>query len=138
MQAGLPSPFWTHAVRSIFCLCYKARIPEKGESSWRRRFGHYCAAPLLPFGSFIRFMPPPASRLRIAKTGGAMISGINFGYAQKAGCMVGPESYVTPIRQLDGLNMETGRTPAGKRQIIEKSDQAYSNILGGTVPDQEP
>eukprot|EP00959_Pyramimonas_sp_CCMP1952_P408885 8568801-Pyramimonas_sp.AAC.1 len=27
MQAGLPPPFWTHAVRYV-CLCYNARIPE--------------------------------------------------------------------------------------------------------------
>eukprot|EP00959_Pyramimonas_sp_CCMP1952_P405311 8495006-Pyramimonas_sp.AAC.1 len=68
-------------------------------------------------------MPPPESRLRIAKTGGTMISGIYFGYVHKAGGMVGPKSYVAPIRQLDGLKMETGRTPAGKRPTIEKSDQ---------------
>eukprot|EP00959_Pyramimonas_sp_CCMP1952_P243482 5089426-Pyramimonas_sp.AAC.1 len=83
-------------------------------------------------------MPPPESRLRIAKTGGTMISGIYFGYVHKAGSMFGPESYVTPIRQLDGLNMESGRAPAGKRPIIEKSCQVYSNTLDGTVPDQEP
>eukprot|EP00959_Pyramimonas_sp_CCMP1952_P109607 2292768-Pyramimonas_sp.AAC.1 len=34
--------------------------------------------------------------------------------------------------------METGRTPTGKRPIIEKPDQVYSNILGCTTPDQEP
>eukprot|EP00959_Pyramimonas_sp_CCMP1952_P436307 9136465-Pyramimonas_sp.AAC.1 len=34
--------------------------------------------------------------------------------------------------------METGRTPAGKRLIIEKADQVCSNILDGTVPDQVP
>eukprot|EP00959_Pyramimonas_sp_CCMP1952_P153672 3215235-Pyramimonas_sp.AAC.1 len=71
MQAGLPPPFWAYAVR-YFCLCYNARIPDEGESSWRRRFGHELAAPLLPFGSLVRFMPPTESRLRIAKTGGAM------------------------------------------------------------------
>eukprot|EP00959_Pyramimonas_sp_CCMP1952_P111096 2324082-Pyramimonas_sp.AAC.1 len=52
--------------------------------------------------------------------------------------MVGPESYVTPIRHLDGPNMGTGRTPAGKRPIVEKSDQVYSDVLDGTVPDREP
>eukprot|EP00959_Pyramimonas_sp_CCMP1952_P182454 3815370-Pyramimonas_sp.AAC.1 len=67
-----------------------------------------------------------------------MIAGIYFGSVHKAGGMVGPGSYVTPLRQLDGPNMETGRTPAGKRPIIEESDQVYSNILGGTAPDQEP
>eukprot|EP00959_Pyramimonas_sp_CCMP1952_P088383 1848962-Pyramimonas_sp.AAC.1 len=34
--------------------------------------------------------------------------------------------------------METGRTPAGKRPIIEKSVEVYSNILDGTATDQEP
>eukprot|EP00959_Pyramimonas_sp_CCMP1952_P219331 4585861-Pyramimonas_sp.AAC.1 len=34
--------------------------------------------------------------------------------------------------------METGRAPAGKRPIIEKSDQVYSNILDGIAPYQEP
>eukprot|EP00959_Pyramimonas_sp_CCMP1952_P238215 4977999-Pyramimonas_sp.AAC.1 len=72
--------------------------------------------------SLIRFMNRTEARLRIAKTGGAMISGISFGCVREAGGMVGPESYVTPIRQLDGLNMETGWTPAGRRPIIEKSD----------------
>eukprot|EP00959_Pyramimonas_sp_CCMP1952_P120372 2517123-Pyramimonas_sp.AAC.1 len=67
-----------------------------------------------------------------------MVTGIYLGYAHKAGGMVGPESYVTPLRQLDGLNMETGRTPASKRPITEKSDQVHSNILDGTAPDREP
>ena len=67
-----------------------------------------------------------------------MITGIYLGYVHKAGGMVGPESYVVPLRQLDGLNMESGRTPEGKRPIIEKSDQVYSNILDGTAKDQEP
>eukprot|EP00959_Pyramimonas_sp_CCMP1952_P332985 6972905-Pyramimonas_sp.AAC.1 len=52
--------------------------------------------------------------------------------------MVGPESYVVPLRQLDGLNMESGRTPEGKRPTIEKSDQVYRNILDGTAEDQSP
>eukprot|EP00959_Pyramimonas_sp_CCMP1952_P303618 6353820-Pyramimonas_sp.AAC.1 len=34
--------------------------------------------------------------------------------------------------------METGRAPTGKRPIVGKSDQVYSNILDGTAPRQEP
>eukprot|EP00959_Pyramimonas_sp_CCMP1952_P356533 7466482-Pyramimonas_sp.AAC.1 len=60
MQAGLPPPVWTHAVR-YFCVCYSARTPDEGESSWKRRFGHEFAAPLRPFGSLVRFMFPPES-----------------------------------------------------------------------------
>eukprot|EP00959_Pyramimonas_sp_CCMP1952_P199695 4177034-Pyramimonas_sp.AAC.1 len=86
MQAGLPPPFWTHAVR-YFCLCYIAWVPENVGSPWRRRFGHDSAAPLRRFGSLVRLAPPPESRLRIAKAGGAMISGIHFGNAHKAGGM---------------------------------------------------
>eukprot|EP00959_Pyramimonas_sp_CCMP1952_P236191 4936220-Pyramimonas_sp.AAC.1 len=67
-----------------------------------------------------------------------MVTGIYLGYVRTAGGMVGPESYVTPLRQPDDLNMETGRTPAGKRPIIEKSDHVYSTVFGGTAPDQEP
>eukprot|EP00959_Pyramimonas_sp_CCMP1952_P114951 2403274-Pyramimonas_sp.AAC.1 len=67
-----------------------------------------------------------------------MVTGIYFGYVHKAGGMVGPESYVSPLRQLDGLNVESGRTPAGKRPTIEKSDHVYSNMLDGTAADQEP
>eukprot|EP00959_Pyramimonas_sp_CCMP1952_P398509 8350413-Pyramimonas_sp.AAC.1 len=52
--------------------------------------------------------------------------------------MVGPESYVVPLRQPDGLSMEPGRTPEGKRPTMEKSDQVYSNILDGTAEDQSP
>eukprot|EP00959_Pyramimonas_sp_CCMP1952_P039994 836317-Pyramimonas_sp.AAC.1 len=52
--------------------------------------------------------------------------------------MVGPGSYVVPLRQLDGFNMESGRTPEGKRPTIEKSEQIYSNILDGTADDQAP
>eukprot|EP00959_Pyramimonas_sp_CCMP1952_P416643 8729019-Pyramimonas_sp.AAC.1 len=52
--------------------------------------------------------------------------------------MVGPESYVAPLRQLDGLDMESGRTPEGKRPTIEKFDQVYSNILDGTAEYQSP
>eukprot|EP00959_Pyramimonas_sp_CCMP1952_P366926 7685053-Pyramimonas_sp.AAC.1 len=95
------SPTILDACGSIVCLCYNARIPENGESSWRRRLGHDFAVPLLPLGSLVRFMPPPESRLRIAKNGGTMISGIYFGYVHKAGSMVGRESYVAPIRQFD-------------------------------------
>eukprot|EP00959_Pyramimonas_sp_CCMP1952_P427019 8943581-Pyramimonas_sp.AAC.1 len=80
-------------------------------------------APLLPFGSLVRYVPPPESRFRTAKAGGTMIPGIYLGYVHKAGGMVGPESYVVPLRQLGGLNMESGRTPEGKRPTIEKSDQ---------------
>eukprot|EP00959_Pyramimonas_sp_CCMP1952_P101049 2113756-Pyramimonas_sp.AAC.1 len=50
MQAGLPPPYWTYAVR-YFTLCYNTRIPEEGQSSWERRFGCRFEAPLLPFGS---------------------------------------------------------------------------------------
>eukprot|EP00959_Pyramimonas_sp_CCMP1952_P053970 1128733-Pyramimonas_sp.AAC.1 len=79
MQAGHPPPFWTCAVR-YFCLCFNARKPANGESSWRRRFGHEFAAPLLPFGSLVRSMPLPESMFRIAKTGGAVVAGIYLGY----------------------------------------------------------
>eukprot|EP00959_Pyramimonas_sp_CCMP1952_P364099 7624845-Pyramimonas_sp.AAC.1 len=75
MQAGLPPPYWTYAVR-YFCLCYNARAPEEGKSSWGRRFGHMFEAPLFPFGSLVRYVPPPESRFRTAKTGGTMIPGI--------------------------------------------------------------
>ena len=34
--------------------------------------------------------------------------------------------------------MVTGRTPAGKRPIIEKSDQVYSAILNEDAPDRTP
>eukprot|EP00959_Pyramimonas_sp_CCMP1952_P214280 4483681-Pyramimonas_sp.AAC.1 len=50
-----------------------------------------------------------------------MIPGIYLGYVHKAVGLVGPDSYVVPLRQLDGLNMESGRTPEGKRPTIEKS-----------------
>eukprot|EP00959_Pyramimonas_sp_CCMP1952_P345602 7237740-Pyramimonas_sp.AAC.1 len=75
MQAGLPPPYWTYAVR--YCrLFYNARTPEEGKSSWERLFGHPFAVPLLPFGSRVRYVPPPESRFRIAKTGGTMIPGL--------------------------------------------------------------
>eukprot|EP00959_Pyramimonas_sp_CCMP1952_P344094 7206992-Pyramimonas_sp.AAC.1 len=75
MQAGLPPPFWTYAVR-YFCLCYNTRTPAEGQSSWERRFGCKFDAPLLPFGSLMRYAPPPESRFRTAKTGATMIPGI--------------------------------------------------------------
>eukprot|EP00959_Pyramimonas_sp_CCMP1952_P054889 1147216-Pyramimonas_sp.AAC.1 len=50
--------------------------------------------------------------------------------------MVGPESYVVPLRQLDWLSMESGRTPEGERPTIERSDQVCSNILDGTAESQ--
>eukprot|EP00959_Pyramimonas_sp_CCMP1952_P181941 3804299-Pyramimonas_sp.AAC.1 len=74
-------------------------------------------------------MPRPRSRFQVAKTSSAMVPGIYLGYVHKAGGLVGPESYVIPLRELDGLNMETGRTPDGKRPVIEKTDYVYSNIL---------
>eukprot|EP00959_Pyramimonas_sp_CCMP1952_P276317 5775888-Pyramimonas_sp.AAC.1 len=52
--------------------------------------------------------------------------------------MVGPESYVAPLRQLDGRNMESGRAPGGERPTMEKSGQVYSNILDDTADDQAP
>eukprot|EP00959_Pyramimonas_sp_CCMP1952_P075736 1583108-Pyramimonas_sp.AAC.1 len=67
-----------------------------------------------------------------------MIPGIYLGYVHKAGGLVGPDSYVVPLRQLDGLNMETGRAPEGERPTIEKPDQVYSIILDGTADDQSP
>eukprot|EP00959_Pyramimonas_sp_CCMP1952_P061395 1283035-Pyramimonas_sp.AAC.1 len=108
----------------------------EGKSSWERRFGHTFETPLLHFEPLVRHVPPPESRFRTAKTGGAMIPGIHLGYVHTAGGMIGPESYVVPLRQLGGLNMESGRAPEGKRPIIEKSDQVYGNILGGTAEDQ--
>eukprot|EP00959_Pyramimonas_sp_CCMP1952_P372452 7799763-Pyramimonas_sp.AAC.1 len=83
-------------------------------------------------------MPPPESRFRIAGTIGTMVTGIYLGYVRNAGGAVGPESYVTPLRQFDDLNMEAGRAPAGNRPIIERSDQVYSHMLDGTAPGQEP
>eukprot|EP00959_Pyramimonas_sp_CCMP1952_P126439 2644400-Pyramimonas_sp.AAC.1 len=67
-----------------------------------------------------------------------MIPGLYLGYVHKAGGLGGPESYVVPLRLLDGLNMESGCTPEGKRPTIEKSDLVYSNILDGTADDQSP
>eukprot|EP00959_Pyramimonas_sp_CCMP1952_P066156 1381249-Pyramimonas_sp.AAC.1 len=67
-----------------------------------------------------------------------MIPGTYLEYVHKAGGLVGPDSYVIPLRQLDGLNMESGRTLEGKRLTIEKSDPVYSNILDGTADDQSP
>eukprot|EP00959_Pyramimonas_sp_CCMP1952_P134680 2818679-Pyramimonas_sp.AAC.1 len=74
-QAGLPPPYWTYAVR-YFCPCYNTRTPAEGQSSWERRFGCKFYAPLLPFGSLVRYVPPPESRFRTAKTGATMIPGI--------------------------------------------------------------
>eukprot|EP00959_Pyramimonas_sp_CCMP1952_P179510 3753123-Pyramimonas_sp.AAC.1 len=74
MQAGLPPPFWTYAVR-YFCLCYNTRTPAEGLSSWERRYGW----------SLMRYVPPPESRFRTAKTGAAMVPGIYLGYVHKAG-----------------------------------------------------
>ena len=34
--------------------------------------------------------------------------------------------------------MVTARTPDGKKPLIERSDQVYSNILDGTAESQEP
>eukprot|EP00959_Pyramimonas_sp_CCMP1952_P110540 2312603-Pyramimonas_sp.AAC.1 len=42
MQAGLPPPFWAHAVRYFG---HDARAPDEGEMSWKRRFGREFAAP---------------------------------------------------------------------------------------------
>eukprot|EP00959_Pyramimonas_sp_CCMP1952_P381676 7997942-Pyramimonas_sp.AAC.1 len=67
MQAGLPPPYWTYAVR-YFCLCYNTRTPAEGQSGLERRFGCQFNAPRLPFGSLIRYVPPPESRFRTAKT----------------------------------------------------------------------
>eukprot|EP00959_Pyramimonas_sp_CCMP1952_P381107 7985569-Pyramimonas_sp.AAC.1 len=67
-----------------------------------------------------------------------MIPGIYLGHVHKAGGMVGPESYVVPLRQLGGLSMESGSAPEGKRPTIEKSDQVCSNILDGTAEDKSP
>eukprot|EP00959_Pyramimonas_sp_CCMP1952_P405710 8503108-Pyramimonas_sp.AAC.1 len=67
-----------------------------------------------------------------------MIPGLYLGYVHQVGGVVGPESYVVPLRQLEGLKMESGRTPEGKRPTIEKSNQVYSNILDGTADDQSP
>eukprot|EP00959_Pyramimonas_sp_CCMP1952_P335545 7025879-Pyramimonas_sp.AAC.1 len=38
VQAGVPPPYWTYAVR-YFCLCYNTRTPAEGQPSWERRFG---------------------------------------------------------------------------------------------------
>eukprot|EP00959_Pyramimonas_sp_CCMP1952_P319173 6678431-Pyramimonas_sp.AAC.1 len=75
MQAGLPPPYWTYAVR-YFCLCYNTRTPEEGKSNCERRFRSRFEAPLLPFGPLARHVPPPGSRFRTAETGGTMITGI--------------------------------------------------------------
>eukprot|EP00959_Pyramimonas_sp_CCMP1952_P469899 9495751-Pyramimonas_sp.AAC.1 len=64
-------------------------------------------------------MPPSESRFQIAKTGGAMVAGIYLGHAHVAGGPGWARSYATPLRQVDDLNTETGRTPAGKRPIVE-------------------
>eukprot|EP00959_Pyramimonas_sp_CCMP1952_P078710 1645427-Pyramimonas_sp.AAC.1 len=97
--------------------------PAEGQSSWERRFGFQFNAPLLPFGSLVRYVPPLESRLRTTKTGATMVPGIYLGYVHKAGGLVPPDNYAIPLRQLDGLNMESGRTPEGKRLTIEQSDQ---------------
>ena len=139
-EAGLPPPYWTYAVR-YFCLCYNVQPypgAVDGDNSWRKRFKADFSGPLLPFGSLVKYMPPPESRYRVAKTGQNLIVGVYLGYVHKAGGCVGPDSYVVPLRQLDGLNMVTGRTPAGKRPIIEKSDQVYSAILNEDAPDRTP
>eukprot|EP00959_Pyramimonas_sp_CCMP1952_P420971 8818578-Pyramimonas_sp.AAC.1 len=68
----------------------------EGQSSWWRRFGCKFDAPLLPFGSLVRCVPPPESRFRTAKTGATVIPGIYLGYVHKAGGLVEPDSYVVP------------------------------------------
>eukprot|EP00959_Pyramimonas_sp_CCMP1952_P011867 250122-Pyramimonas_sp.AAC.1 len=68
---------------------------------------------------------------------------MHLGCVHKAGGMVGPESYVAPLRQLDGLNMESGRGSEGARPAIEKSDQfplrqackkAMTEVRSVTIP----
>ena len=59
-------------------------------------------------------------------------------YTREAGGIVGPDSHAVPIRQFDDLNAVTGRRPDGKRPIIEKPDQVFSNILEATAESQAP
>eukprot|EP00959_Pyramimonas_sp_CCMP1952_P463812 9485559-Pyramimonas_sp.AAC.1 len=79
------------AVR-CYCPCHAARQDE-WKSSSQARFGSPFQAPLLPFGPFIRYVPPRESRYRGAKTGAVMPPGIYLGYVHKAVGMVGPDSF---------------------------------------------
>ena len=95
-EAGLPPPFWTYAVR-YFCLCINVQQDTEGDSPWRKRFGSDFQYPLLPLGSLMRYMHPPESRFRVAKTGSTMVTGLFLGFVHKAGGVVDPDSYAVPF-----------------------------------------
>eukprot|EP00959_Pyramimonas_sp_CCMP1952_P287040 6002788-Pyramimonas_sp.AAC.1 len=66
MTAGLLAQFWAFAVPS-FCACYNATHQENGKTPWELRFGGLFSAPLVPFGSAVRYLPPPEPRTKQPK-----------------------------------------------------------------------
>eukprot|EP00959_Pyramimonas_sp_CCMP1952_P438044 9170566-Pyramimonas_sp.AAC.1 len=66
MTAGLPAQFWAFAV-PYFCTCYNATHAENGKTLWELRFGGPFNAPLVPFGSAVRYLPPLEPRIKQPK-----------------------------------------------------------------------
>ena len=127
MAAGLPAQFWVYAV-PYFCLCHNAQARNGEQSPWERRFGQPFQNPLLPFGSVVRYLPPANTRLPMPKMGPRTRVGIYLGYVSHVGGRYGPDHYCMPLDQLEGLNYRTGMKQNGKRPVIDKTQQVWTNI----------
>ena len=134
LQAGLPAPFWPYAIE-YYCLSYNLQSRGGEPSPWIKRFGTEFMAPMLPFGSTVRYMPQPNSMITRPKLDSPTNIGIFLGYVRKAGDSYGDVSRVCPLSELVGLNMFTGKKPKGFPPTIEQSTQIFSNILG-TLADE--
>eukprot|EP00959_Pyramimonas_sp_CCMP1952_P031092 651970-Pyramimonas_sp.AAC.1 len=90
MAAGLPAQLWVCAV-PCFCACYNATQQENGKTPWGLRLGGPFDAPLFPFGSAVRYLPPLDPRMKQPKLAPRTRVGIDLGYVQHAGGRVGPD-----------------------------------------------
>ena len=126
MTAGLPPPYWVYAIR-YFALCHNTQKRGEDETPWKARFGEEFDYPLIPFGSAVRYLPPPDTRIKQPKVGPRTRVGIYLGYVHHAGGSVGPDHYVMPLDQLNGLNMKTGMKADGKRPCVDRPEQLWTS-----------
>ena len=97
-HAGLPSCFWTFAVRH-WCFMDNTEI-RNGESSWNLRHGEgHFAGKRYPFGCLVGFLPPPKTVQAMPKFEPRANQGILVGYRLHPGgrwakdFLVFPKSY---------------------------------------------
>ena len=108
-HAGLPSCFWSFAVR-FWCHAHNIKVTD-GDSPWNKRHqkGNFDKKKVIPFGCVVDYLPKPEVSRAMPKFEGRACQGIFVGYYLQPGGAWKGEYLVFPMGMFQDYDYEEPR-----------------------------